>query len=87
MAYRPNPSTRNFVVGTQYRATSVCDSNCHWDYTVQRRTAKSVWLLGADGEVIMRRVSVYMGVEQVNPKGSYSMAPILGADRPMVKAF
>ncbi len=44
--------------------------------TVAKRTAKTVTT--PDGMLL--RISLYEGVEQVKPYGSYSMCPIIGAD-------
>jgi len=79
-----------FEAGRVYQMTSVCDSNCHWFYHVERRTAKSVWIVEVDvdaagvptvGEAKRFGVKVYNGEEQVTPRGRYSMNPILGARR------
>ncbi len=76
-------NTQTFTVGQTYTATSVCDHNCKWSYTVERRTAKNVWLKALDGsdkgEVLRRGVKVFSGEEMVWPMGQYSMAPILSA--------
>ena len=83
-------STVEFVAGRVYQMTSVCDSNCNWYYQVERRTAKSVWVVEVDinkagaptvGEAKRFGIKVYNGEEQVTPKGRYSMNPILGAGR------
>ena len=72
-----------FEVGKAYYMTSPCDHECRWFYRVNRRTAKSVWLRQIGTANVERKViSVHGGVEQVLPLGRYSMAPILGADRP-----
>ena len=72
-----------FVTDRTYSMTSVCDAGCRWDYTVTRRTAKTVWLreVGSTKPAKAFRVSVYCGEEQVSPLGRYSMSPILGAGR------
>jgi len=78
-------SSSKFEAGSRYRMTSACDSNCHWDYTVVRRSAKSLWIVGDDGETLRRSIRVWQGVERVAPLGSYSMAPQLAADRKLVE--
>lgn len=65
-----------FETGKTYATRSVCDHNCIIRVTVASRTAKTIKT--AAGKVL--RVSEYRGVEQVKPWGSYSMAPIVGAD-------
>lgn len=66
-----------FQVGSTYQTRSACDSNCIFKATIIKRTAKTV--TAANGKTF--RVSVYEGVEQFKPCGSYSMAPILSADK------
>ena len=70
-----------FEVGRTYEMTSVCDHNCKWTYEVIKRTKKFVTLLDSAGIQIRRGITVYSGEEQVLPLGSYSMAPILGAEK------
>jgi hypothetical protein len=65
-----------FQPGKTYATRSICDHNSIIRVTVASRTAKTIKT--EDGKVL--RVSVYDGVEQVKPWGSYSMAPIVGAD-------
>lgn len=66
-----------FEVGQSYSMTSACDHECVWTYTIARRTAKTIKT--TCGKTL--RLSVYNGVETCKPLGSYSMAPVLGADR------
>ena len=47
-------SAHTFEAGQTYRATSICDSECHWYFTIERRTAGSIWTT-IDG-VHVRRV-------------------------------
>lgn len=69
-----------FVVGRTYFGRSVCDHDTVIKLKVLRRTEKTITAETARGEQTFR-VSEYQGVEQVKPWGSYSMAPIIGADR------
>ena len=73
---------KQFEVGKSYSATSPCDHNCVWTFTVTRRTAKSLWLRGRDGETFRKGVKPsYDGREEVcYPLGVYSMCPVLGAE-------
>ena len=74
-----------FEPGRRYACRSACDHNCVWTFEVVRRTAKSVWIREADGGdrgTKRRKVDVYEGRETVFPLGTFSMAPILSADRP-----
>ena len=75
-----------FALNSVYSMNSVCDSNCVWSYRVTRVTAASVWLQPLrngepSGEVIRRRITSRGGVQQCMPQGSYSMAPILTAEK------
>lgn len=65
-----------FQAGKTYTTRSICDHNCIIRVAVVSRTAKTIKT--ADGKTL--RVSEYEGVEQVKPWGSYSMAPIVGAN-------
>ena len=58
-----------FEIGNTYSMSSPCDHNCIWTYTVTARTAQTVTL--SDGN----------HTETVFPLGSYSMCPILTADK------
>jgi hypothetical protein len=68
-----------FKINQTYSCNSVCDHNCEWSFLVARRTAKTVWLKDERGETKGFRIRVWNNAEQVNPFGSYSMAPILSA--------
>ena len=70
-------ATNTFKAGSTYSTRSVCDHNCIFSIEVVSRTAKT--LRTADGKTL--RISIYDGVEQVKPCGSYSMAPIISADK------
>jgi len=65
-----------FQAGKTYATRSACDHDCVISITVASRTAKTIKT--AAGKVL--RISEYQGVEQVKPWGTYSMAPIIGAD-------
>lgn len=70
--YMSNETT--FTTGETYRATSVCDSNCHWYFTVERRTNASVWVSERGEEAVRRAVRCHNGEEYFMPFGTYSMA-------------
>ena len=78
-----NNNLATFEVGQTYQMRSVGDYNCVWSFTVVKRTAKTITLEGDTEQpgTISRRVYEFQGVEQVRPFGSYSMCPILGADK------
>lgn len=65
-----------FQVGRTYSTPSVCDHECIFSITVESRTA--CFITTTEGKRL--KVSEWKGAEQVSPLGSYSMAPIIGAD-------
>jgi hypothetical protein len=69
-------NVKQFEVGKSYATRSIVNSD-HWvRITVAKRTAK--FLTTTEGKRL--GISIYNGVEQVKPWGSYSMCPIVGAD-------
>jgi len=80
--------TLKFQVGKTYACRSICDHECVFTFTVVSRTAQSIVIAGnanlpmANPAIggARRKVRVWNGVEQVDPLGRYSMAPVLGAD-------
>jgi hypothetical protein len=74
--------TAQFQPGKTYETRSACDHDCIFKMKVIARSAtgKSIRVLVRD-EFKTLRVSEYNGVEQVKPFGSYSMAPIMSADK------
>ena len=69
--------TIQFEAGKTYYTRSVCDHDHIIRVKIVGRTAKTVKT--DKGKTL--RIYVYEGVERVKPWGSYSMAPIVGADR------
>ena len=74
----------NFITGKTYSVSSVCDHNCVWEYKLEKRTEKSVWLTPLNGHqkadgTIRRTIKKYNGEEMVYPMGHYSMCPVLSA--------
>ena len=71
-----------FQVGQTYSTRSICDHNCIFSLTVLSRTARTIKIkdLHDSKSVKTLHISEWEGVEQVRPLGSYSMAPIIGAD-------
>tara|TARA_R100001163_G_scaffold15072_1_gene13631 strand:- start:8883 stop:9248 length:366 start_codon:yes stop_codon:yes gene_type:complete len=74
-----------FETGKTYEMRSVGDYNCVWRYKVVRRTMKTVILEADDREdgEGRKRIRIWQGVETVQPLGSYSMSPVLCADKPV----
>lgn len=81
-----------FQAGRTYYTRSVCDHDCIITVEVVSRTAKTIKARTSKGLVTLR-VSEYSDrsrldvIEQVKPWGSYSMAPIVGADREQPSAL
>ncbi len=74
-------ATIAFEPGRTYFGRFINDYDSTFRFTVERRTAKFVWLKGSDGKVKRRGVRIWDGVETCLPFGSYSMAPSIKADR------
>jgi hypothetical protein len=66
-----------FEAGKSYYTRSLCDWDCIIRITVAKRTAKT--LTTTEGKRL--GIRLYEGVEQVKPWGSYSMNPIISANR------
>lgn len=66
-----------FETGKTYYTRSVADYDTIVRVTVANRTDKTIVTAAGD----RLKIKVWDGVEQVKPWGSYSMAPIVGADR------
>jgi hypothetical protein len=66
-----------FQPGQTYYTRSIVDADTIICVTVAKRTDKTIVTTGEE----RLRINVWQGVEQVKPWGSYSMAPIVGADR------
>jgi hypothetical protein len=70
-----------FEIGKTYYAHSACDYDTIFAYTVIKRTAKFITI---DSGYDTRRVGVRRnndGIEICLPQGSFSMAPVLRANR------
>lgn len=72
--------TIKFQPGGTYKTRSTCDHNCVISVTIASRTAATVTT--TEGKKF--RPGVYDGAEYIKPWGSYSMAPIVRADRTSV---
>jgi hypothetical protein len=69
-----------FQVGNTYQTRSICDHDCIFSFTILSRTAKSVRVT-VHGKVVRRGLSIWNGVEQFKPFGTYSMCAIISADK------
>lgn len=74
-----------FKIGKRYGMNSACDHDCWWYYTVIERTACTITLKSDRGEIkkcrINKRDTEFFKAEAVRPLGSYSMCPILTAEK------
>lgn len=72
-----------FKTGKTYYATSLCDSNCVFEFKVLSRTEKFVTLGLTDGEIKRKVYRACNGgdeaVEMCYPLGMYSMCPVITA--------
>lgn len=73
---------QKFETGKTYFTRSIVDADTIIRVKVAKRTDKTIVTDLGD----RLRINVWNGVEQVKPWGSYSMAPIVGADRPLATA-
>jgi hypothetical protein len=71
-----------FETGKTYYTRSVADYDTIVRVTVAKRTDKTI--VTATGDRL--RINVWNDVEQVKPWGSFSMAPIVSADRLLATA-
>ena len=69
-----------FKVNKTYMCRSLCDYDCIWEFTVTKRTDKSIWI--SDGKNTKRvKVYNYGNDEMCYPLGKYSMCPVLRSSR------
>lgn len=73
--------TTTFQVGTRYACRSLGDHECVWAFTVTKRSARFVTLTADDGETRRVGIRVVQGVEACSPLGTYSLAPVLTAEK------
>jgi hypothetical protein len=69
-----------FQVGKSYSCRSICDWDCVFTYHVTHRTAQTI-TIRSEGKCARRKIRMRDGVEEIDPKGRYSMSPVLRADR------
>ena len=72
--------TKQFQIGRTYFDRSACDYDCIFSFTILARTAKTVTIEN-HGKIPKRGLTVYDGVEQFKPFGTYSMCAIVRADK------
>ena len=74
------PAVNQFEAGKEYATRSICNHDCIFRFTVTKRTAKSIWISERGNAPVRRSIYTYQGEECIKPYGTYSMAPILGAN-------
>jgi len=78
-----------FQLNITYKNNFICNSDSWFYFKVLKRTEKSVWIqqMNADGTIrsceklLRKKIDIYNDIENCKPMGSYSMNPILSADR------
>jgi hypothetical protein len=70
-----------FQIGKTYSTRSACDYDTIFAWTVTARTAKQVTLENSWGKTTKRGVYIWNGIEHCKPEGTYSMCPIISAER------
>jgi hypothetical protein len=71
-----------FETGKTYRTLSPGDHDCVLDYKIISRTAKTLKSFDKmDNQVKTYRISIWENVEQFKPWGSFSMCPMMTADK------
>jgi hypothetical protein len=69
-----------FKVGKTYSTRSAADHDTIFSFKITARTDKQIQTI-VHGKTVRRGLSIWNGVEQFKPFGSYSMAAIISADR------
>ena len=70
-----------FEAGKTYACRSVCDYECVWTFTIASRTDKTIKTACGKTLRINATLTAMNNAESVFPRGRYSMAPILTADK------
>ena len=69
-----------FITGKTYQTRSIGDYNCIFRMEVLSRTEKTIQTYQL-GKAKTLRIKINNGVEFVKPLGSYSMCPIITAEK------
>lgn len=72
---------KRFVVGQTYMGRFASDHDTKAHFKILSRTAKTI-TTEVRGKQVRRGLSIYRGVEQFKPFGSYSMAMVIDANDP-----
>lgn len=73
-----------FEIGKTYSTRSACDWETIYSFTVKSRTAKRITIEDRHGRVRTVGVQNYDGNETAKPLGTYSMCPVIRAERASV---
>ena len=73
----------DFKIGRIYEARSICDYDTIFSFRILSRTAKTV-TVNVHGKIVRRGISLWNGIEQFKPFGSYSMCTVISADNEAV---
>ena len=71
---------KKFEQGKTYYTHSICNYDCVFSYTIKKRTEKTAVLVDGNGQEKRRKINESNGVEFITVE-SYSMAPVIHADR------
>ncbi len=75
--------TTTFEAGRSYEMRWNCDADSVTWVSIERRTARSVWIKDIfTGDVVRKSVKVWDNVESISPTGSYANAPVVFASNP-----
>ena len=72
---------KTFEVGETYTTRSLCDYECVFAFTVTSRTAKRITIKDRHGRTRTVGVKVWGDCETAKPHGTYSMCPVINANR------
>lgn len=72
---------KQFEIGRTYSTRSICDYDTIFSFEILGRTAKTV-TTKVSGKTVRRGVFLWDEVEQFRPYGTYSMCPIVSAEKP-----
>jgi hypothetical protein len=79
-----NTEIVRFKAGKTYQCRSLCDWDTIVSFVVVSRTAKMLTIRERGIKPYRRGIFVLDGVEKCKPHGTYSMCPVISADRESV---
>ncbi len=73
---------KTFETGKTYRGRSIGDSDCIWDVTIIKRTAKTVTIKEPmTNNIVRKKLHIYDNSEAFYPMSQYRMAVIIRAEK------